>query len=282
MPELPEIETVLRAIQNKIEKETIHSIQIRTPKLRWEIQNNLNELIKNHKIIHVFRRSKYLILELEHQQFLLLHFGMSGSLKLLKNHEIPEIKKHEHFDLITENYCLRYRDPRKFGALIYAKTDNIFNHALLKNLGIEPLNNSFDAHYLFTISRRKKTEIKPFIMNAHYIVGVGNIYASEALFYAQIHPKLPAQLLTFNQCERLVDSIKTILFNAIQAGGSTLKDFYQPNGESAYFQFEHAVYNREHLNCFICKTPIKKIKQSQRSSFYCPHCQPLPKSILSI
>lgn len=219
----------------------------------------------------IFRRSKYLIFECE-RAFLLLHLGMSGSVKLFAKNQAPAPQKHEHFDLQSDDFILRYRDPRKFGALIFSETRA---HPLLDHLGLEPLSDDFCATYLFRVCQQRQSSIKNILMNAKIVVGIGNIYANEALFFAKIHPQTPANRLNFVQCQQLVAEIQALLQRAIAAGGSSIQDFARPDGQSAYFQFAHQVYQRAGKACPTCGGNIQTEKQNGRSSFFCPNCQPL-------
>lgn len=272
MPELPEVETVLRAIAPALQNQRIEQIHIRTPRLRWEIDPNLPQKLANQRIITIFRRAKYLIFACE-RGYLLLHLGMSGSVKILPKNTAPKPQKHEHFDLQSEDFILRYRDPRKFGAIVYSEQAPQ-THPLLKNLGVEPLSEDFNADYLFQACQRRASSIKQVLMHNPIVVGIGNIYANEALFFAKIHPETPANRLNFAQCARLVLEVQALLQRAIAAGGSSIQDFSRPDGQSAYFQFAHQVYQRAGKACPNCGSTIESRKQHGRSSFFCPACQP--------
>lgn len=270
MPELPEVETTCRGISPHIKNNIITKIVVRNRNLRWPIPTGLNIKLKNQKIISVTRRAKYLLVKTK-VGTLIIHLGMSGSLRILPTTEA--IEKHDHFEIQFKNgICLRLRDPRRFGSVLWTKNDPL-KHKLLINLGPEPLVNEFNAELLFEKSRKRKTSIKQFIMNAKIVVGVGNIYASEALFLSKIHPKRLAGKLSKAQSLLLTKAIKKILKQAIKQGGTTLKDFTASDGKPGYFSQKLKVYNRASEPCFTCKKPIKQITLGQRSTFYCSNCQ---------
>jgi len=270
MPELPEVETTCRGIAPHIENNTISRIIVRNRNLRWPIPTGLNTKLKNKKILSVTRRAKYLLVKTE-VGTLIIHLGMSGSLRILPTTETVE--KHDHFEIqFKDGICLRLRDPRRFGSVLWTKDDPL-KHKLLINLGPEPLDKEFNADLLFEKSRKRKTTIKQFIMDAKIVVGVGNIYASEALFLSNIHPKRLAGKLSKAQSLILTKAIKKILRQAIKQGGTTLKDFTSSDGKPGYFSQKLKVYNRAGESCLTCKKPIKQITLGQRSTFYCSSCQ---------
>ena len=270
MPELPEVETTCRGIAPHIENNTISKVIVRNRSLRWPIPTGLNNKLYQQKIISVKRRAKYLIINTDVGS-LIIHLGMSGSLRILSIDET--IDKHDHFELQFKNdICLRLRDPRRFGCVLWQK-NNPLEHKLLINLGPEPLDKSFNAELLFERSRKRKTSIKQFIMDAKIVVGVGNIYASESLFLAGINPKRLAGKITKSNAADLTQAIKKILRQAIKQGGTTLKDFRSSDGKPGYFQQKLKVYDRKNEACKNCGKPIKSITLGQRSTFYCPHCQ---------
>jgi len=243
---------------------------IRHAQLRWPIPKNLPRLLRSQTIRSIKRRAKYLLFDCGNG-ILILHLGMSGSLRILSAG--TAVEKHEHFDLLLENGLLmRLRDPRRFGAVLWHEGDPA-QHPLLAHLGVEPLEHEFDAAYLHRAIRKRSAAIKLVIMDSHVVVGVGNIYASEALFRAGIRPQLAANRLSLARCARLVQAIREILNEAIQLGGSTLRDYVGSNGNPGYFQQHYWVYGRADEPCRACGTIIKQIRQGQRSSFYCAHCQ---------
>ena len=267
MPELPEVETTRRGLTEHVVGAVICDVVIRNRKLRWPIP----ELpIQGHKILHLTRRAKYLLMDCGHGT-LILHLGMSGSLRILPVG--TPAQKHDHFDLILDNNKLmRLRDPRRFGAVLW-HTGDLTTHPLLASLGPEPLEEGFDARYLHQALRGRSIAIKQALMDNHIVVGVGNIYANESLFRSGIKPQLAAGKVSLPRCARLVTEIRATLTAAIAKGGSTLRDFVHSDGSSGYFQQEYFVYARAAEICLICGAPIKQIKQGQRSSFYCGVCQ---------
>ncbi len=273
MPELPEVETTRLGLLPLLEQ-TVSQVTIRNGALRWPIPENLPAILAGQKLQKLSRRAKYILAHFEHG-VLLLHLGMSGRLCLLAEYETPQ--KHDHIDIaFTSGQVLRLRDPRRFGAVLWTD-DDVSQHPLLKSLGPEPLEHAFCADYLHTQLLKKKIAIKLAIMDAHLVVGVGNIYASESLFRARIHPETPANQLTMLQCNSLVQEIKATLSDALKAGGSSLRDFFGADGNPGYFQQQYFVYGRANDKfaeaCRICGNPIKSIKQGQRSTFFCPVCQ---------
>lgn len=277
MPELPEVETTLRGIKPKTEGQSIQSLVVRNSKLRWPVDSHLTDSLPGQKLTAINRRAKYLLLTLTSAKtgaisHLILHLGMSGNLRVLP-HETPA-QKHDHIDLLFDNgFMLRYHDPRRFGAFLW--TDQPLNsHPLLAHLAPEPLSDAFNASYLGQLAQAKSCSIKSFIMNNRYAVGVGNIYANESLFLSGIHPTTAAKTLTKKQIEVLILNIKQVLTKAIEQGGTTLKDFLTPDGKPGYFEQELKVYGRENQPCTVCGTPIQRIVQQQRASYFCPKCQP--------
>ena len=270
MPELPEVETTRRGISPHIEDNIITKVVVRNRSLRWPIPTGLNNKLSQQKITSVTRRAKYLLIN-TNIGTLIIHLGMSGSLRILSSNEAVE--KHDHFELqFKDGLCLRLRDPRRFGCVLWTK-DAPQDHKLLINLGPEPLDKDFNSELLFNKSRKRKTTIKQFIMDAKIVVGVGNIYASEALFLAGISPKRLAGKITKANSRELTDAIKKILKQAIKQGGTTLKDFRSSDGKPGYFQQKLKVYDRKGEACVTCKKPVKQIKLGQRSTFYCNQCQ---------
>lgn len=275
MPELPEVEVTRLGIAPYLEGRSIANVVIRKAQLRWPIPDNL-PLVLPHATIHrVTRRAKFLLLDCGIGT-LLIHLGMSGSLRVLQSTEGAVValpQKHDHFDLVLRDQTiLRLRDPRRFGAILWYVGD-ILRHPLLVNLGPEPLTESFNANYLFQRTRQSHTSIKQILMNNQMVVGVGNIYANEALFLAGINPKIAAGRIGLKRYEKLVQAIRRILSEAIMAGGSSLRDFVNSDGDKGYFQHHYWVYARGNESCKQCGHAIKRIKQGQRSTFYCTQCQ---------
>jgi formamidopyrimidine-DNA glycosylase len=270
MPELPEVETTLRGLAPHLTGRTVHDVVIRNPALRWPIPANLPELLRGHTIRHLQRRAKYLLVEFDHGT-LILHLGMSGSLRILPAATPPQ--PHEHFDLVLDDgRMLRLRDPRRFGAVLWHEGD-VALHPLLASLGPEPLEKDFNGEYLYAATRKRKAAIKLVIMDSHVVVGVGNIYANEALFRAGISPRLAAGRLSRECCAQLATAIKQVLRAAIKKGGSSLRDFVQSDGSPGYFQQHYFVYGRTGQPCRRCGTPVRQCRQGQRSTFWCPECQ---------
>jgi formamidopyrimidine-DNA glycosylase len=270
MPELPEVETTRRGIQPYLEKQTIEKVIIRHRGFRWPIPDNLEPLITGQTIHRIERRAKYLLLTCD-TGTLIIHLGMSGRLRILDND--ADIGKHDHVDIYTDNgYVMRFTDPRRFGAVLWTE-EAIETHPLICALGPEPLSDDFDADYLHQQAKGRKTPIKTFIMNGHVVVGVGNIYANEALFQAGIHPAKAAGKISRAKMIELVSTIQQVLDKAIEAGGTTLRDFRKTDGKPGYFTQSLDVYGREGEACHQCGTAIKCIRQAQRATYYCPKCQ---------
>ncbi len=270
MPELPEVETTRGGIAPYVEGEVVTEVVLRRRKLRYPVPQALLVDLPGQAVDKVERRGKYLLLRTE-AGAVMIHLGMSGSLRLVDADTPAE--KHDHIDIVFENgQALRLRDPRRFGAMLWLKGDPM-QHKLLISLGPEPLSDAFDAEYLFQRSRKRKQAVKLFVMDSHTVVGVGNIYASEALFRAGIQPQLAAGKLTRQRCVALVEAIKTVLSAAIQQGGTTLRDFVDGSGKPGYFKQELQVYGRVGESCQQCGATIKQLRQGQRASYYCPGCQ---------
>lgn len=276
MPELPEVEVTRLGIAPYLEGQSIANVVIRDPRLRWPIPDALLSTLPHRTIHSVTRRAKFLLLDCGGIGTLLIHLGMSGSLRILQGSEATFIdlpQKHDHFDLVLQDQTiLRLRDPRRFGAVLWHVGD-ISRHPLLMNLGPEPLTEKFNAIHLFRQTRQRHASIKQILMNNQVVVGVGNIYANEALFLAGINPKIAAGRISLRRYEGLVEAIKKILSQAIIAGGSSLRDFVNSDGAKGYFQNHYWVYARSNEDCKKCGHTIKRITQGQRSTFYCAQCQ---------
>lgn len=272
MPELPEVETTLRGIEPFTLGKTIRSVTVRVDKLRWPVQKNMTKILKGKEVLSLTRRAKYILMGFEHGT-LLIHLGMTGSIRVCAS-GIPA-QKHEHIDIcFTGEICLRYTDPRKFGAFIWTKsTDPLSEHQLLKDLGPEPLSPEYNTDYLVESCKGRKAAIKTHLMNQKTVVGVGNIYASEALFKAGIHPERVAGRVSRERLSKLVKTSKQTLRAAIKKGGTTLQDFTSPDGSQGYFSIKLKVYGKEGKPCPKCKNPIKAKVIGQRNSFYCTRCQ---------
>ncbi|HEB59087.1 MAG TPA: bifunctional DNA-formamidopyrimidine glycosylase/DNA-(apurinic or apyrimidinic site) lyase [Gammaproteobacteria bacterium] len=270
MPELPEVETTRRGIASLLEGRRVTGVVVRQRKLRQAVPARLNASLRDRSIEAVTRRGKYLLLRFAHGT-LLMHLGMSGSLRVLPADTPPQ--KHDHVDLVLDDgQCLRLRDPRRFGLVLWTR-EPVEQHPLLAKLGPEPLAREFDADYLASRARGRRVAIKNLIMNSQVVVGVGNIYASEALFLAGIHPNRAAGRIGRQRLDRLVDAIRRVLRAAIRAGGTSLRDFTDSEGKPGYFKQELNVYGREGEACPHCGASIRQQVIGQRSSFYCGHCQ---------
>lgn len=270
MPELPEVETTRRGIERHVTGRRVTSVIVREPRLRWTVPVDLAKRLTGHRLGRVLRRAKYLLIEAD-TGLLLIHLGMSGSLRVVSPETL--LRKHDHLDICLDSgRCLRLHDPRRFGAVLWIEGP-ADRHPLLAELGPEPLSKAFDAEYLYRSTRRRRVAIKQHIMNSHVVVGVGNIYASEALFLAGIRPGRAAGRLTRTECTRLVEAIRQVLGEAIAQGGTTLRDFVREDGSHGYFQQSLRVYGRAGQACPGCATPVKQIVQGNRSSYYCPTCQ---------
>jgi len=269
MPELPEVETTLSGIEPHLLKQRIARVLVRESNLRWPVSTDVNKA-EGQQFISLDRRGKYLLLKLE-QGGLIIHLGMSGSLRILEEFKPPE--KHDHIDVELENgVCLRFNDPRRFGAFLWVD-GAMEEHVLIRDLGPEPLSSEFTTAYLWNSSRGRRVAIKNFIMNGHIVVGVGNIYASEALFMAGIHPQRAAGRISRQRYQGLVAAIRDVLERAIRQGGTTLRDFVNSDGDPGYFAQELLVYDRAGSDCFQCGASIRQKVIGQRSSYYCPVCQ---------
>ena len=268
MPELPEVEVTRRGIEPHLVGRAIDAVAVREPRLRWRVPASVGGLA-GREVRAVKRRGKYLLLDCG-DGHLILHLGMSGSLRLVAKGSVPG--KHDHFDLVFGHKVLRLRDPRRFGAVLWT-TDPPEEHPLIRNLGIEPLSRALDGATLHSLARATRVRIKPFLMDGQRIVGVGNIYASESLFLAGVDPRKAAGRLSAERCANLAAAIKRTLRTAIRAGGSSLRDFVGSDGAQGYFQRRAWVYDRAGLACRRCGTTIKRIVQGQRATYFCPHCQ---------
>lgn len=271
MPELPEVETTRRGIEPWCLNRKITQIDLWQRSLRWPVPDGLAHELVQTTIHSVDRRGKYLVIHCD-EQCLLIHLGMSGSLRIAQPTETK--RKHDHWQIVlSDQRALRYHDPRRFGALLKCERQELNSHRLLTNLGPEPLKDEFDGAYMYRKSRGKKQAVKNFIMDSHLVVGVGNIYASEALFTAGIHPARPAGKISLARYERLSDAIKDVLSNSIESGGTTLRDYVNGSGMPGYFSQQLHVYGQLGKPCPVCGKPIKSTVLGQRSSFYCGKCQ---------
>lgn len=269
MPELPEVEVTRIGLLPHLCGRRVSGICVRSPSLRYPLPRDLDARLIGRRLAGIVRRGKYLLFDFEAGK-LLVHLGMSGSLRLVRADLPPD--KHDHVDLRFGDLALRFRDPRRFGAILWLGQDS-GTHSLLRKLGVEPLSDGLTAKVLHEAIRARRAAIKQVLMDSHVIVGVGNIYASESLFRAGIHPSTPAYRVSRARCARLVDAVKGTLQDALAAGGSSLRDFVGSDGKPGYFQQQYFVYGRADLPCRVCGAPIRSLRQGQRSTFYCPRCQ---------
>ena len=270
MPELPEVETTRRGVAPHVLERRIVRVIVRESRLRWPVPEELGERLQGRRFTAVDRRAKYLLFRCD-VGVLLVHLGMSGSLRLAPADETPD--KHAHVDIVFDSgKALRYTDPRKFGSMLW-QPSVAGEHPLLRGLGPEPLGDEFNGALLYRKSRGRKTAIKNLIMDSRIVVGVGNIYACEALFLAGIHPSRACGRISAQRCEKLADTIRSVLGDAIRAGGTTLRDFSGGDGRPGYFKQELNVYGRGGENCVRCSASLREIRLGQRSTVFCPACQ---------
>lgn len=276
MPELPEVEVTRLGIQPHLEGQIVTRVNVVDGRLRWPVPKNLSKLLAGQKIEHIDRRGKYLLLKMT-RGHLIIHLGMTGVLRVLPNSD--PLKPHDRVIIHFDEISLRLHDPRKFGAVLWHpfSSGDVLALPLIQKLGPEPLEDSFagqlGADRLYEYSRKRTISVKAFLLAGQAVVGVGNIYCSESLFEASIHPRLPAGKLTRAQCQRLAVAVRKVLKKAIQAGGSSLRDFVDAHGEPGYFMMQTKVYDRADQPCRVCQTSIRQIVQGQRSTYFCPVCQ---------
>ncbi|WP_370980463.1 bifunctional DNA-formamidopyrimidine glycosylase/DNA-(apurinic or apyrimidinic site) lyase [Agaribacterium sp. ZY112] len=269
MPELPEVETTKAGVAPYCEGKKLSKLIVRNPNLRWPVPDDLTLKIEGKKLLDLSRRGKYLLFRFNNGTAL-LHLGMSGNLRVMPTG--AESGKHDHVDLCFGKQCLRLNDPRRFGCLLWTEED-VTQHPLIQHLGPEPLTDAFDAAYLYHKSRKRSQALKSFLMDSKTVVGVGNIYANEALFKAGLHPLKPAGKLSKAKAELLVEQIKLTLAEAIKQGGTTLKDFVGGDGKPGYFAQKLKVYGRGGEPCVVCSKPLTEKQISARATVYCTHCQ---------
>ncbi|MBC6414512.1 MAG: bifunctional DNA-formamidopyrimidine glycosylase/DNA-(apurinic or apyrimidinic site) lyase [Chromatiales bacterium] len=270
MPELPEIETVRRGLSLHLTGTRIRKAVVRQRHLRRPVTRGLEQKISGLYIKTIARRAKYLLIKLDYG-YLIYHLGMSGSLRIVDEKHIAG--RHDHIDIYTEDHrVLRFCDPRKFGLVLWTAKDPL-QHKLLRHLGPEPLGNDFSDTYLYQCSRGRKLAVKNFLMDGRIVVGIGNIYANEALFKARVHPRRATGRIAQQSYATIVEAVQRTLRNAIRKGGTTLRDFVATDGRPGYFKQALHVYQRAGEACTVCQTPIRQIRLAQRSTFYCPHCQ---------
>ena len=272
MPELPEVETVCQGLKPLLLQRRVCHVVLRQPQLRWPVPQTLADNIKDQTFLHLDRRAKYLLFSMDHGT-LIGHLGMSGSFRLCLPQE--PLKKHDHILITLDNQKqLRYHDPRRFGSLHWT-AEPVSTHPLIKKLGPEPLDPAFNAEQLHKILQHRQKSIKACLMDHHLLVGVGNIYATEALFACRIHPQRPAKKISPQECEALLAKVRQLLNQAINQGGTTLRDFVNADAKPGYFQQTLQVYGKNKKPCPDCRTPLESIHIAQRSSVFCPRCQTL-------
>jgi len=270
MPELPEVETTRRGIEPHLRGQRVERLVVRQPQLRWPVPTDLGALLEGCTIERVERRGKYLLVSFAHGT-LLMHLGMSGSLRIVPLGQA--VGRHDHIDIELSSGCaLRLTDPRRFGSVLWQSGD-VSAHPLLAQLGPEPLTDAFDGDYLFARSRGRSAAVKTFLMDSHIVVGVGNIYANEALFSAGIRPDRAAGRVSRARYAALADEVKRVLARSIKQGGTTLRDFVGSDGNPGYFRQQLNVYGRGGEGCQVCNTTLDEIRLGQRSTVYCRRCQ---------
>ena len=274
MPELPEVEVTRRGLAPFVEGRTVEAVVVRDARLRWPVPRDLDASVAGCRVEALERRGKYLLWRFGHGT-LISHLGMSGVWRVWPRAAAPPPRRHDHIDIVLAAHIVRLNDPRRFGALLWHPTTAgpVQDHALLAGLGIEPFDLRFDGALIHRETRRRAAAIKQVLLAGDIVVGVGNIYASEALFRAGIHPRASARRLGRQRCDRLAAAVREVLSEAIGVGGSTLRDFVSAAGDEGYFMLEANVYERAGLPCRRCSTPIRRIVQGQRATYYCPHCQ---------
>ena len=268
MPELPEVETTVKAI-SKFENKRLIKVIIHNMNLRWKVDKIIEKKIDNKKITRIYRRAKYILIQFK-DLYIMLHLGMSGNLRIQKNNN-NYFKKHDHAEFIFKNEKIIFNDVRRFGSIHLTK--NPSDHKLIKDLGVEPLSDEFNKDYLYDVCKNSNLKIKKLLMDQRKIVGVGNIYASESLFLSKISPERICNKLSMRDCSNLSNSIKKVLKKAIKMGGTTLKDFYSADGNQGYFKIKLNVYGKEGKLCNNCNNIITKKTIGQRSTFMCSRCQ---------
>ncbi|CBW76129.1 Formamidopyrimidine-DNA glycosylase (EC 3.2.2.23) [Mycetohabitans rhizoxinica HKI 454] len=275
MPELPEVEVTRRGIEPYVAGRRVQRVEVRNFALRWPVPATLARELEQRVIHKVERRGKYLLFELD-DGWLIVHLGMTGTLRVLRNlPALPPAARHDHIDWVFDEFVMRFRDPRRFGAVLWhpRASGDVLEHPLLASLGVEPFSSAFSGALLHRRTRGRTVSIKQALMAGDIVVGVGNIYASESLFRAGIRPSTPAGRVSLPRYELLADAIRATLAAAIDKGGSTLRDFVGSHGESGYFQLDYFVYDRAGRPCHACGVPIRHIVQGQRSTYYCTRCQ---------
>jgi len=275
MPELPEVEVTRRGIEPYVIGRRVERVEVRTAALRWPVPAGLAQMLEGQLVLRIERRGKYLLLAFD-RGWLIIHLGMTGTLRVLRHVGQPAAPgKHDHIDWVFDDFIVRLRDPRRFGAVLWhpREAGDVLLHPLLAGLGVEPFTAEFSGALMFRRTRGRTVAVKQALLAGTIVVGVGNIYASESLFRAGIRPTTAAGRVSLVRYGLLADAVRLILAAAIEKGGSTLRDFVGSDGESGYFQLDYFVYDRAGLPCRVCGTPIRQIVQGQRSTYFCPRCQ---------
>ncbi len=276
MPELPEVEVTKQGIEPHIQGKKVTAVHIYDGRLRWPVPKNLADILIGQKLYQIKRRGKYLLLRFD-EGHLIIHLGMTGVLRVMTS--LDDLKKHDRVEIQFGRKILRLHDPRKFGAVLWSSDEDgeIDRHPLLLKLGLEPFSSEFDGKcggkHLYDCSRKRSVSIKQWLLSGQAVVGVGNIYCSESLFDAGIHPEMSVGRLSLLRANLLAASVRKILTKAIKAGGSSLKDFVNSDGEPGHFMLQTKVYGRAGLPCVVCESPIRQIVQGQRSTYFCAKCQ---------
>lgn len=277
MPELPEVEVSRLGLEPELTGRFMTGAITRSQRLRYPVPERLGQRLRGGQLVAIRRRGKYLLFDLDHlpdgkTASLILHLGMSGSLRIVTPDTPPQ--RHDHIDIEFGDKVLRLRDPRRFGALLWHDHETpLASHPLLSVLGIEPLEDEFDGAWLHAHLRNRAGPIKPVLMDSHLVVGIGNIYAAESLFLSGISPLRAANRISASRCDRLAEAVRQTLSAAVAAGGSSVRDYVHSDGGAGCFQLQCAVYEREGAPCLGCGKPVRRIRQAGRSTFYCPHCQ---------
>jgi formamidopyrimidine-DNA glycosylase len=274
MPELPEVEVTRRTLADRLQGLPVRAVRVYQTQLRWPVPRNLSRLLSGHTLAQIDRRGKYLLWRFDHG-VLISHFGMTGSWRIHAGPSMPVRGPHDHAELIFDSVLARLTDPRRFGALLWhrASQGDVSRHPLLAGLGVEPLDSRFDGELLHRQMHGRSAAIKQVLLAGDVVVGVGNIYASESLFRAGINPRLPAKKLGRLRCARLADAVREVLREAIEVGGSTLRDFTDAEGAEGSYALMARVYGRDGHNCPVCARPIRRIVQGQRATYLCARCQ---------
>lgn len=278
MPELPEVETITEALRRAVQGATVLAVQVRNRRFREAVPDDFEKRIVNSSFEKIYRKAKYIVIELSNGFSIIWHLGMSGRVKI--SDELPaDLEKHDHVILHTDKGYIIYNDARRFGLMTYTQSESIFQHHLFSHIGVDPFDEALTAQYLFDIFKNRKSSIKTTLLDQSIINGIGNIYASEALYEACISPLRSASELTLSEIKKLISAIRKTLKKAIAAGGSTLRDYRKPDGSMGYFQNEHCVYDKTGQRCPNCTCDLRKtggilrITQGGRSTFYCAHLQ---------